>query len=79
MDDGWMHDTFKIFKETVYRKYHQNDLTFLMTYTFSENFMLPLSHDEVVYERNLYGKCQAMNGRNLQISDYYMLYMFAQP
>ncbi|MCI4444103.1 MAG: 1,4-alpha-glucan branching protein GlgB [Lentimicrobium sp.] len=47
---GWMHDTLKYFqKETVYRKYHQNDLTFSMTYTFSENFMLPLSHDEVVY------------------------------
>ena len=47
---GWMHDTLKYFqKETVYRKYHQNDLTFSMTYAFSENFMLPLSHDEVVY------------------------------
>ncbi|HAT77763.1 MAG TPA: 1,4-alpha-glucan branching enzyme [Flavobacterium sp.] len=47
---GWMHDTLQYFqKETVYRKYHQNDLTFGMTYLFSENFMLPLSHDEVVY------------------------------
>ena len=47
---GWMHDTLEYFKrETVYRKYHQNDLTFSMTYAFSENFMLPLSHDEVVY------------------------------
>ena len=47
---GWMHDTLNYFKkDTVYRKYHQNDLTFSMTYTFSENFMLPLSHDEVVY------------------------------
>ena len=47
---GWMHDTLQYFqKDTVYRKYHQNDLTFSMTYTFSENFMLPLSHDEVVY------------------------------
>ncbi|MBP6182556.1 1,4-alpha-glucan branching protein GlgB [Flavobacterium sp.] len=47
---GWMHDTLEYFqKNTVYRKYHQNDLTFSMTYTFSENFMLPLSHDEVVY------------------------------
>ena len=47
---GWMHDTLEYFqKDTVYRKYHQNDLTFSMTYTFSENFMLPLSHDEVVY------------------------------
>ncbi|MRX70477.1 1,4-alpha-glucan branching enzyme [Flavobacterium resistens] len=47
---GWMHDTLKYFqKETVYRKYHQNDLTFSMTYAFTENFMLPFSHDEVVY------------------------------
>jgi 1,4-alpha-glucan branching enzyme len=47
---GWMHDTLQYFqKEPVYRKYHQNDLTFSMTYAFTENFMLPLSHDEVVY------------------------------
>ena len=47
---GWMHDTLDYFKrDTVYRKYHQNDLTFSMNYAFSENFMLPLSHDEVVY------------------------------
>jgi len=47
---GWMHDTLEYFKkEPVYRKYHQNDLTFSMTYAFTENFMLPLSHDEVVY------------------------------
>ncbi len=47
---GWMHDTLQYFqKETVYRKYHQNELTFSMTYAFTENFMLPFSHDEVVY------------------------------
>jgi 1,4-alpha-glucan branching enzyme len=47
---GWMHDTLEYFqKEAVYRKHHQNDITFSMTYTFTENFMLPLSHDEVVY------------------------------
>jgi len=47
---GWMHDTLEYFKrEPIYRKHHQNDLTFSMTYTFSENFMLPFSHDEVVY------------------------------
>ena len=47
---GWMHDTLEYFqKESIYRKYHQNDLTFSMTYAYSENFMLPLSHDEVVY------------------------------
>ena len=50
---GWMHDTLKYFqKETVYRKYHQNDLTFSMTYAFTENFMLPFSHDEVVHGKS---------------------------
>lgn len=47
---GWMHDSLQYFaKEPIYRKHHQNDLTFSMTYAFTENFMLPLSHDEVVY------------------------------
>ncbi|MEZ4874732.1 MAG: 1,4-alpha-glucan branching protein GlgB [Flavobacteriaceae bacterium] len=47
---GWMHDTLEYFKkEPIYRRHHQNDLTFSMTYAFTENFMLPLSHDEVVY------------------------------
>jgi len=50
---GWMHDTLKYFqKETVYRKYHQNNLTFSMTYAFTENFMLPFSHDEVVHGKS---------------------------
>ncbi len=47
---GWMHDTLEYFKRPpIYRSYHQNELTFGMTYAFTENFMLPLSHDEVVY------------------------------
>jgi len=47
---GWMNDTLAYFKkETVYRKYHQNEITFSLTYAFTENFMLPLSHDEVVH------------------------------
>ncbi len=50
---GWMHDTLQYFtKEPVHRKHHQNDLTFSMTYAFTENFMLPLSHDEVVYGKS---------------------------
>ena len=47
---GWMHDTLEYFKkDPVYRTFHQDSLTFSMTYAFTENFMLPLSHDEVVY------------------------------
>lgn len=47
---GWMHDTLKFFShEPIHRKYHMNDLTFSMVYAFTENFILPFSHDEVVY------------------------------
>ncbi len=47
---GWMHDTLNYFKhEPVHRQYHQNDLTFAMLYHHHENFILPLSHDEVVH------------------------------
>jgi 1,4-alpha-glucan branching enzyme len=47
---GWMHDTLGYFKhEPIHRKYHQNDLTFAMLYHHNENFILPLSHDEVVH------------------------------
>ena len=55
---GWMHDTLQYFKkEPVYRKYHHNDISFSLTYAFTENFMLPLSHDEVVYgKRSIMGR-----------------------
>ena len=49
-DMGWMHDTLEYFsKEPIHRRYHHGDLTFGVTYAWSENFVLPLSHDEVVY------------------------------
>jgi 1,4-alpha-glucan branching enzyme len=55
---GWMHDTLQYFKENpVYRKYSQGQLTFSLIYAFNENFVLPLSHDEVVYGKgSLIGK-----------------------
>jgi len=50
---GWMHDTLGYFsRDAVYRKYHQNDLTFAMLYHHHENFISPLSHDEVVHGKS---------------------------
>jgi 1,4-alpha-glucan branching enzyme len=49
-DMGWMHDTLEyLARAPVFRRYHQEELTFRSVYAFSENFLLPLSHDEVVY------------------------------
>ena len=55
---GWMHDTLHYFqREPIYRKYHHNNLTFSLVYAWSENFVLPLSHDEVVHGKgSLIGK-----------------------
>jgi 1,4-alpha-glucan branching enzyme len=57
-DMGWMHDTLQYMQhEPVHRKYHHNELTFRAVYAFTENFVLPLSHDEVVHGKgSLIGK-----------------------
>ncbi|MDD5150116.1 MAG: 1,4-alpha-glucan branching protein GlgB [Flavobacterium sp.] len=78
---GWMHDTLEYFqKETVYRKYHQNDLTFSMTYAFSENFMLPLSHDEVVYgKKSIAGRMPGDEWQRFANLRLLYGYMFTHP
>ncbi|MNF29888.1 1,4-alpha-glucan branching enzyme GlgB [compost metagenome] len=78
---GWMHDTLEYFKkETVYRKYHQNDLTFSMTYAFSENFMLPLSHDEVVYgKQSIAGRMPGDEWQKFANLRLLYSYMFTHP
>ncbi|MEC5166543.1 1,4-alpha-glucan branching enzyme [Flavobacterium sp. PL11] len=78
---GWMHDTLNYFKkDTIYRKYHQNELSFSMTYTFSENFMLPLSHDEVVYgKKSIAGRMPGDEWQKFANLRLLYGYMFTHP
>ncbi|MEO9076610.1 MAG: alpha amylase C-terminal domain-containing protein, partial [Gelidibacter sp.] len=78
---GWMHDTLEYFsKPPIYREYHQNDLTFSMTYAFSENFMLPLSHDEVVYgKRSILGRMPGDDWQRFANLRLLYSYMFTHP
>jgi 1,4-alpha-glucan branching enzyme len=80
-DMGWMHDTLEYMsKHPVHRKFHHNKLTFRMLYAFHENFILPLSHDEVVYGKGaLLRKMPGdewQRGANLRLL---FGYMYAQP
>ena len=78
---GWMHDTLDYFaKDPAYRKYHQNDLTFSMTYAFTENFMLPLSHDEVVYgKKSILNKMPGDEWQKFANLRVMYSYMFTHP
>jgi 1,4-alpha-glucan branching enzyme len=80
-DMGWMHDTLEYFKnDPVYRKYHHNELTFRSIYAFTENFMLPLSHDEVVHGKgSLIGMMPGDDWQKFANLRLLFSYMYSQP
>jgi len=79
-DMGWMHDTLEYMRQDPYfRRYHQNKLTFRMLYAFHENFVLPLSHDEVVYGKgSLLGKMPGDEWQKFANLRLLFGYMYAQ-
>lgn len=78
---GWMHDTLSYFKkDPVHRKYHQNEISFSIMYAFTENFMLPLSHDEVVHGKgSLLGRMPGDEWRKFANLRAMFTYMFMHP
>lgn len=78
---GWMHDTLEYFKkEPVYRKYHQNEISFSVMYAFTENFMLPLSHDEVVHGKgSLLGRMPGDEWQRFANLRLLFAYMYTHP
>ncbi len=80
-DMGWMHDTLSYMsRDSVFRQYHHSDLSFRMLYAFHENFVLPLSHDEVVHGKgSLLGKMPGDQWRRFANLRVLFGYMFAQP
>src|SRR5450432_469336 len=80
-DMGWMHDTLEYFaNDPIHRKYHHNQLTFRMLYSFQENFVLPLSHDEVVHGKgSLINKMPGDEWQKFANLRLLFAYMYAQP
>jgi 1,4-alpha-glucan branching enzyme len=80
-DMGWMHDTLEYFRlDPIYRKYHHRNLTFRGLYAWSENFVLPLSHDEVVYGKgSLFGKMPGDPWQKFANLRLLLGYMYAVP
>ena len=80
-DMGWMHDTLLYFsKEPVHRAHHHNDLTFAMLYAYTENFIMPLSHDEVVHGKgSLLGKMPGDDWQRFANLRALYAYLFTRP
>ncbi len=80
-DMGWMHDTLDYMSlDPVYRKYHHSRLTFRMLYAWTENYLLPLSHDEVVHgKRSLLSKMPGDDWQKFANLRLLYGYMYAQP
>jgi 1,4-alpha-glucan branching enzyme len=80
-DMGWMHDTLVYFsRDAIHRRHHHGELTFRSVYAFSENFMLPLSHDEVVHgKRSLLAKMPGDDWQRFANLRLLYGYQFGQP
>ncbi|MBB4265360.1 1,4-alpha-glucan branching protein GlgB [Roseospira visakhapatnamensis] len=78
---GWMNDTLKyISEDPVHRRYRHNDLTFSLIYAFNENFVLPLSHDEVVHgKRSILGRMPGDCWQQFANMRTYLAYMWTHP